>query len=77
MSRITILVADDHPIVRDGLVAILSTQSDLEVVGEAGDGQEVVLEYQRLSKGAIKEFKRINDHAAMADKFEKILLKVI
>ena len=48
MSRITILVADDHPIVRDGLVAILSTQSDLEVVGEAGDGQEVVLEYQRL-----------------------------
>ncbi len=29
-------------------MAILSTQSDLEVVGEAGDGQEVVLEYQRL-----------------------------
>lgn len=48
MPPITILVADDHPIVRDGLVAILSTQTDLVVVGEAGDGQEVVLEYQRL-----------------------------
>jgi DNA-binding NarL/FixJ family response regulator len=48
MPPITILVADDHPIVRDGLVAILSTQTDLEVVGEAGDGREVVQEYQRL-----------------------------
>lgn len=37
-----ILVADDHPIVRDGLVAVLDTQSDFEVVGEAGDGAEVL-----------------------------------
>ena len=35
---IRILVADDHPVVRDGLVAILSTQADFAVVGEAGDG---------------------------------------
>jgi DNA-binding NarL/FixJ family response regulator len=48
MPPIKILVADDHPIVRDGLVAILSTQTDLEVVGEAGNGRDVVLEYQRL-----------------------------
>jgi DNA-binding NarL/FixJ family response regulator len=40
--RIRILVADDHPIVRDGLVAILSTQPDLQVVAEAGDGVEVL-----------------------------------
>jgi DNA-binding NarL/FixJ family response regulator len=39
---IRILVADDHPIVRDGLVAVLSTQSDLEVVGEAADGRQVI-----------------------------------
>ena len=39
---IRILVADDHPIVRDGLVAILSTQSDFEVVGEAGDGEALL-----------------------------------
>ena len=39
---IQILVADDHPIVRDGLVTILSTQTDFVVVGEAGDGAEVV-----------------------------------
>ena len=39
---IRILVADDHPIVRDGLVAVLSTQTDFEVVGEAADGRQVV-----------------------------------
>lgn len=39
---ICILVADDHPIVRDGLVAVLSTQPDFEVVGEAANGRQVV-----------------------------------
>jgi DNA-binding NarL/FixJ family response regulator len=41
-APIRILVADDHPIVRDGLVAILSAQPDFEVVGEAGDGAETL-----------------------------------
>lgn len=41
-DKIRILVADDHPVVRDGLVAILSTQPDLQVVAEAGDGVEVL-----------------------------------
>jgi DNA-binding NarL/FixJ family response regulator len=39
---IRILIADDHPVVRDGLVAILSTQSDFQVAGEAGTGRETV-----------------------------------
>lgn len=41
-ETIRILVADDHPVVRDGLVAILSTQSDLQVVAEAGSGPETL-----------------------------------
>ena len=41
-DKIRILVADDHPIVRDGLVAILSTQADLEVVAQAGSGQQTL-----------------------------------
>jgi DNA-binding NarL/FixJ family response regulator len=40
--RIRILIADDHPVVRDGLVAMLSTQADFEVVGEAATGRETV-----------------------------------
>jgi len=39
---IRILVSDDHPIVRDGLVAILSGQRDFAVVGEASNGADVV-----------------------------------
>ncbi|MGC8550380.1 MAG: response regulator [Acidobacteriaceae bacterium] len=41
-QTIRILVVDDHHIVRQGLVALLSTVSDFEVVAEAGDGTEAV-----------------------------------
>ena len=41
-ESIRILVVDDHPVVRDGLTAMLNTQSDFEVVGEASDGEEAV-----------------------------------
>ncbi len=41
-ERIRLLVADDHPVVRDGLVAMLSTQPDFEVVGEAANGLQAV-----------------------------------
>jgi len=41
-APIRIVVVDDHPVVRDGLVAILGTQPDFAVVGEAADGAEAV-----------------------------------
>ncbi len=45
---IRILVADDHPVVRDGLVAILGTRHDFEVVGEAGNGREAIAQYEQF-----------------------------
>ena len=42
VDSIKLLVADDHPMLREGLVAVLGTQPDFEVVGEAADGDEVV-----------------------------------
>jgi DNA-binding NarL/FixJ family response regulator len=40
--RLRIVVADDHPVVRDGLRGMIDGQPDLVVVGEAGDGAEAV-----------------------------------
>ncbi|MBI3160509.1 MAG: response regulator transcription factor [Chloroflexi bacterium] len=48
MSPIRILIADDHPVVRDGLAAILATQPDFEVAGEAGDGRAALELAERL-----------------------------
>jgi two-component system, NarL family, nitrate/nitrite response regulator NarL len=39
---IRVVLADDHPIVRDGLRKLLTLEEDIEVVGEASDGREVV-----------------------------------
>jgi two-component system, NarL family, response regulator len=39
---VSVLIADDHPVVREGLVAIFKTQKDIEVVAEATDGEEAV-----------------------------------
>jgi DNA-binding NarL/FixJ family response regulator len=42
MTRITVLIADDHPVVRQGLQVLLSVTDDIEVVGEAADGGQAV-----------------------------------
>jgi DNA-binding NarL/FixJ family response regulator len=42
MKRITILIAEDHTIVREGLRRMLELEGDLEVVGEAQDGRQAV-----------------------------------
>ena len=39
---INVLIADDHPVVREGLAAMLSREPDIHVIGEARDGQEAV-----------------------------------
>jgi DNA-binding NarL/FixJ family response regulator len=39
VTKIRVLIADDHPVVRDGLSSMLAREPDFEVVGEAGDGE--------------------------------------
>jgi DNA-binding NarL/FixJ family response regulator len=48
-KKIRILIADDHPIVREGLITIFGREDDLKVVGQACDGEEACLLYRQLS----------------------------
>jgi DNA-binding NarL/FixJ family response regulator len=41
-GTVRVVIADDHPIVRDGLKWLLSLEDDFEIVGEAGDGREAI-----------------------------------
>jgi DNA-binding NarL/FixJ family response regulator len=40
---ITVLLVDDHPVVREGLRGMLAAEADLDVIGEAGSGEEAVV----------------------------------
>ena len=47
-NKITVLLVDDHPIVREGIRAYLTEKSNLKIVGEATDGQEALTKSQEL-----------------------------
>jgi two-component system NarL family response regulator len=47
-GKIRVVLADDHPVVRNGLAAMVDQQADMEVVAEAGDGDEAIALYQQL-----------------------------
>jgi DNA-binding NarL/FixJ family response regulator len=47
-DRIRVLIVDDHPMVRDGIVALLDRQLDMEPVGEASDGAEAIAKFGEL-----------------------------
>ncbi len=47
-GKIRVLCVDDHPLVRDGISFALQFQEDMELVGEATNGEEAVAEFRRL-----------------------------
>ena len=48
MKKIRVLITDDHTMVRDGICAVLTLQKDIEVVGEAVNGQDAIEKVKRL-----------------------------
>jgi DNA-binding NarL/FixJ family response regulator len=53
VEAIKILIADDHPVVREGLISMLSREGDFKVVGEAKDGVEAVNKAKELSPDVV------------------------
>ena len=53
MKKIRVLIADDHEIVRMGLASLLGTKKDIEVVGEAEDGEAAVRKAIKLAPDVV------------------------
>ncbi len=49
MPKVSVLIADDHAIVREGIRMILAAHEDIEVVGEAADGRETIIQVAKLA----------------------------
>ncbi|MCH8317765.1 MAG: response regulator transcription factor [Bacteroidetes bacterium] len=53
MNKITVLLADDHALIRAGFKVLMQDTDDIEVVGEAGDAQEVIAKTEELSPDVV------------------------
>lgn len=50
---ISVLCVDDHPIVREGLLAVIAHEPDMAVVGEAGNGETAIATYRKLKPDVV------------------------
>ena len=48
LTPIRILAVDDHPVLREGIAALIARQSDMSLVGEAANAQEAVRQYRSV-----------------------------
>src|SRR6266699_1883470 len=52
-KSIRVLCVDDHPIVREGIAAVIESQEDVASVGEAGDGKAAIEQYRKLKPDVV------------------------
>ena len=53
MTHIRVFVVDDHTLIRQGIVGLLESQPDIEVVGQAGNGREAVASFEAVSPDVV------------------------
>ncbi|MFI5182500.1 MAG: response regulator [Thermoanaerobaculia bacterium] len=53
MAKIRVVIADDHALLREGIRALLSRETDIEVVGEASDGREAIARCRALKPDVV------------------------
>ncbi|MFG2076194.1 response regulator [Nonomuraea maritima] len=61
MSAIRVMIVDDHPVVREGLLGMLESEAGLEVAGEAGSGDEAVVRAAELRPDVVLMDLRMRD----------------
>jgi DNA-binding NarL/FixJ family response regulator len=69
-KKIRILVADDHYVVRIGLVALVNTEADMEVVAEAADGLQVIELFEKLTPDLVLMDARMTGKTGIEATFE-------
>ena len=47
-DAISVLIVDDHPLLREGVTAVLEAEPDIRVVGEAADGLDAIAQFKNL-----------------------------
>ena len=76
-GRITVLIADDHPVVRQGLQVLLSVQDDIDVIGEAADGcaSAIRREGDSIKRWILPEVHHLASQCAGASRMKPAALK--
>lgn len=65
--RIRILIADDHPMLREGVSAVIEMQPDMEIMGEAEDGEQAIARYQFVPAPVFEARNRVTAAVAARD----------
>lgn len=53
MENLRVFLADDHAVLREGLMGLINRQTDMQVVGQAGDGQAVLRQAPNLNPAVV------------------------
>ena len=82
-SPIRVLVVDDHPLIREGIAALIKTQPDVQLVAEASTGRQAIDEFRRhvpdvtLMDLQMPEMDGVEAIAAIRDEFPKARIVVL
>lgn len=61
VERIRVMSVDDHPLLREGIVAVVNSQKDMEIVAQAATGREAIEEFRKHRPGVVLMDLRLPD----------------
>jgi DNA-binding NarL/FixJ family response regulator len=73
-APIRVMIVDDHPVVRNGLIGMFEGEAGFEVVGDVGDGAEAVRRAEALAPDVILMDLRMPEMDGVTEAFDRGLL---